>query len=108
MAYYCSLSRGGIGDLQFDVAKSYATLTVTIGVSDDSNPSHDIEFSVVGDGTDNLTPPVTLSVGQSKQLVVDIRNVTQMDLRIHEIGTSAGVVNSQSRPIWGDPLLQAG
>jgi hypothetical protein len=103
-AYYCNLQRNGTGDLTFDLEGAYTTLTLTIGVTDDSNPVHMIEFAIIGDEKVDLVPRETLSAGGSHTLSVNVAGITRLRLQVTERSGSSGN-GASSRPVWAEPTL---
>jgi hypothetical protein len=104
-AYYCNLFRQGVGLLEFDVGRSYASLTVTIGFAEErSAADHRVKFELIGDGVNYLTGPRVLRFGESEQITVDLEETTRLTLRVTEVSEAAGDA-APSQPVWGRPVL---
>jgi hypothetical protein len=104
-AYFCNLFAHGVGALDFDLGRSYASMTVTIGFAEErSSANHQVRFELIGDGVTYLTEPRVLRFGDSQELTIDLKDTTRLTLRVTEVseGVSDG---APSQPVWGRPVL---
>jgi hypothetical protein len=103
-SYYCHLFAAGTGGVDFLLGKAYASLHVTIGLSDDSSARHRVRFELIADDTRYLAEPRELRLGQSAELTVDLTDVTRLRLRVSELGEQGGD-DAPSRPLFGRAVV---
>jgi hypothetical protein len=77
---------------------------VTIGVADDPLwPQHRVRFEIIGDDRGHLDDPVTLKLGETRDLKVDVMDISRLKLKITEL--SSGASDSPSKPVWANPIV---
>jgi hypothetical protein len=77
---------------------------VTIGVADDSGwLGHRVKFEIIGDDKGYLDDPVTLRFGETRDLKVNVRDISRLKLKITEL--SSGASDSPSKPVWANPIV---
>ena len=104
-AYFCNLFSGGTGSLDFVLGGSYKLLRMTIGFADDSTATnHEVRFEIIADGREYLIDPPTLAFGDVQDLELDVTGVTQLQIKITELGPARGSGGS-SRPALAAPTL---
>jgi NPCBM/NEW2 domain len=103
-AYFCNLFSAGVGSLDFGLGGFYRELRVTIGIADNSGGSqHRVQFEITGDDRGYLDDPVTLRSGQTRDLKVNVMDISRLKLKITELG-SPGASDSPSKPFWANPI----
>jgi hypothetical protein len=106
-AYWCNIFFGSVGSLQFDLAKKYRTLRMTIGFLDTSTAiDHSVTYDFIGDETEHLIPPRTITFGTVADLDINVMDVTRLELRITETHQSRGS-DAASQPAFASPTLTA-
>jgi hypothetical protein len=104
-AYSCNLFSAGVGSLDFVLGRAYHQFSVTIAFAQDSTSlKHQVKFEIIGDGVNYLEEPHTLAFGDTKDVTVDVSNVSRLTLKVTEQGT-AGRSDAPSRPVWASPSL---
>ncbi|MBW3668586.1 MAG: NPCBM/NEW2 domain-containing protein [Actinobacteria bacterium] len=104
-SYHCNLFAGAEGSLDFLLGRSYRELRATIGFADDSGAlDHRARFEVIAEGELYVAEPRVLRVGQTAELVVDVRGRSRLRLRVVEQGRSGGS-GGFSKPVWADAVL---
>lgn len=105
-AYSCNLFASQTGSLDFVLGNAYRKLNLSIGLDSASRAtSHAVRFELVGNGTNYLAEPVTLRLGETRDLELDVTGVTRLSLRVTEQSRSL-TTSESSRPIFAMPTLE--
>jgi len=97
--YQCNLFSGGSGFLDFDLARTYRELQISLGFADgEGGTSHSVRFEIIGNGQEFLTEPRILKFGQEANLTVNTTGVARLRLKITELSPVGGS-GAASRPV---------
>ncbi|MFB7615701.1 NPCBM/NEW2 domain-containing protein [Kitasatospora sp. NPDC056181] len=88
---------------EYNLERSWQTFSATIGARDDSPTGTVLTFEVLVDG--RSVAQQTLSLGQSQQLTVDVRNALRLKIVVTYATTAD--LSPYSYGVWGDARLGA-
>jgi len=106
MNAYCSNRDGGDYWVEYDLARSWSTLTATVGLRDDSPASAVANYSVLLDGKPMAQG--ILKLGQAVPLAIPVSGGLRLRLRMNNPAagqpTCSGEVD-RTQVVWGDPKV---
>ncbi|MEU4039063.1 NPCBM/NEW2 domain-containing protein [Streptomyces collinus] len=90
-------------DAEYNLGRHWRTMQASIGLRDDSPTGSRASFEVFADG--KSINKMTLGLGESKNLSLDITNVLRMKIEVTYSSTTD--ISSDCYAVWGDARLNA-
>ena len=94
--------------LQYNLSRAYQQLTMTVGLSDDSNSAAVVQFDVLIDNKTVFSQ--TAHLGQALPVKVDVTNGLRLDIEATRVEKNCDQYWSpaQATAVWADGLLTGG